>query len=94
MTGQERQRGEDVGGDSGELSAEEFDKKTDGSTTIDRKQMKKENTRTMRMAPRRSVGLDIDPESMSSKLMLGAQITPGGAFCKQPGSTRNMMHQK
>lgn len=60
-----------MGGDSGELSAEEYEERTDGSTTIDRKQMKKENTRTMRMVSLRSVGLDIDPESMSSNVMLG-----------------------
>ena len=94
MTGRKHQRGEDIGRDSAELSAEEFDKETDGGATIARKQMKKENTRTMRMVPRRTVGLDFDPESMSSNMMLGAQTTPGGAFGKQPGSTRNAMHQK
>ena len=62
---------------SGEASADDFEKRVGGNggekATVNRKQIKKENTRTMRMVPGRGVvGLDIDTQSLCSKLMLGA----------------------
>lgn len=85
---------EDARGRSGsELSVEEFNRlhANDGDQpTIDRKAMKKENTRTFTGRPMPKSGLGIDAVSMSSKL---DQLATGQL---KPGSTRNRntMQQK